>query len=234
MNARGGAALAAEDGFSLIEALASVAVMAAILGALGVVAGQWIPSWSHGLANAQRAEIISLAVERMAADIAGAVYVSPGADSKTPFFDGTSTSITFVRSAYGPGAHDNLEIVRIGERHDSSGLSLVREQAPFAPMAPGADPAAIALKEPVVLSRDAVRVSFAYSGQGVSWAPNWRGAPKLPNAVRITVRDAATNLVLAASTAFALHVTAPPPDAKVQDDSNPQPTNGLITNSTQK
>ncbi|MBV8662981.1 MAG: prepilin-type N-terminal cleavage/methylation domain-containing protein, partial [Hyphomicrobiales bacterium] len=55
MTARGrwisAAGLAAEDGFSLIEALASVAVMAVILGALGLISGQWIPSWSRGLAE---------------------------------------------------------------------------------------------------------------------------------------------------------------------------------------
>ncbi len=224
----GGAGLAAEDGFSLIEALASVAVMAAILGALGVIAGQWIPSWSHGLADAQRADLTGLAVERMAADIAGAVYVTPGGDSKTPFFDGSPSSVTFVRSAYGPGARNELEIVRISERRDGNGVALVREQAPFVPMSPVADAGVIALKDPVVLTRGAVHVTFAYSGAGVAWAPAWRGAKKLPTAMRITLRDATNNRVLAASTAFAIHVTAPPPEMKKKDDSN-QPTTGRMT-----
>ncbi|MBV8471951.1 MAG: prepilin-type N-terminal cleavage/methylation domain-containing protein, partial [Hyphomicrobiales bacterium] len=77
MTARGrwisAAGLAAEDGFSLIEALASVAVMAVILGALGLVSGQWIPSWSRGLAETQLADQTSLAMERMAADISAAL-----------------------------------------------------------------------------------------------------------------------------------------------------------------
>ena len=224
----GGAGLAAEDGFSLIEALASVAVMAAILGALGVIAGQSIPSWSHGLADAQRADLTGLAVERMAADIAGALYVSPGGDSKTPFFDGSPSSVTFVRSAYGPGARSELEIVRISARRDGNGVALVREQAPFIPMSPGADAGAIALKDPVVLTRGSVQVSFAYSGGGLAWAPTWRGADKLPTAMRITLRDTTTNRVLAASTAFGLHVTAPPPEVKKQDQAN-QPTTGRMT-----
>lgn len=224
----GGGGLAAEDGFSLIEALASVAVMAAILGALGVIAGQWIPSWSHGLADAQRADLTSLAIERMAADLAAAVYVTPGGDSKIPFFDGSPSSVTFVRSSYGPAARSELEIVRISARRDGNGVALVREQAPFVPMAPGAEAGVIALKDPVVLTRGSVHVNFAYSGAGVAWAPSWRGAKKLPTAMRITLRDATAGRVLAASTAFALHVTAPPPEKKKQDESS-QPTTGRMT-----
>jgi general secretion pathway protein J len=229
MTARGrwirAAGLAAEDGFSLIEALASVAVMAVILGALGLIAGQWIPSWSRGLAEAQLADQTSLAMERMAADISGALYVSPGGDSKSPMFDGSPSSVSFIRYAYGPGARDALEIVRISERRDGAGYAIVREQAPFVPSSPGVPPAPIALKDPVVLERGSLRLNFAYSGEGAASAPSWRGSEKLPRAMRITLRNAASNQIFAA-TAFALHVTAPPPKAKQQDDLDQSNQNG--------
>lgn len=212
----------AEDGFSLVEALASVAVMAAILGALGAVTGQWIPNWSRGLADAQRADLLSLAVERAGADVASAVYVSTQGVSKTPLFDGEPSAVTFVRAAYGPGARDQLEIVRFAEQRDGAGLALVREQAPFAPTSPNADIASIALKDPVVLAREPFRVTFAYAGADRNWVASWRGAATLPSAVRVTVRDATTNRVLAVSSAFALHVTAPPPQIRSEDDAEPQ------------
>lgn len=224
----GAAGFAAADGFSLVEALASVAVMAAILGALAAITGQWIPNWSRGLADAQRADSLGLGLERVAADVAAAVYVSSQGASKTPLFDGGPSSVTFVRTAYGPGARDQLEIVRIAERRDGEGLSVVREQAPFAPTSSGAEAASIALKEPVVLMRAPFRLTFAYAGADRAWVESWRGSETLPSAVRVSVRDAATNRILAASTAFALHVTAPPPQTRPQDDSNLSSSGGGI------
>jgi general secretion pathway protein J len=220
---RAAARCAADDGFTLIEALASVAVMAAILWCLGAITGQWIPNWSRGLAAAQRDDLLGLGLERIAADVAGAQYVSSQGASRTPFFEGEPSQVTFVRAAYGPGARDALEIVRIGERRDGAGLSTVREQAPFTPPPADAAVARIALKDPVVLAREPFRLAFAYAGPDRNWVSAWRDATALPSAVRVSVRDATTNRTLAASTAFRLHVTAPPPQVKPEDEASAQP-----------
>src|SRR5262249_58517887 len=63
--------------------------------------------------------------------------------------------------------------------------------------------------EPLVGVRPPLRVPFSYAATGQAWQPTWRGADRLPAAVRVTVRDAATSQVLTASSASTVHVNAP-------------------------
>jgi general secretion pathway protein J len=198
-----------EAGFTLIEAMASVAVMATVVATLATLSGQWLPHWRHGLAELQRAELLSLGVERVSADLAAAEYVNEGGAADGPLFDGTASSVTFVRSAIGPGSRGRLEIVRIAEIESGHGFALVRARKPFAPLA---DLAPAGFADPVVLVQTPVRVSFAYAGADRKWMGSWAGSARLPNAVLITPRDGADGRALAASTAVALHVTAPPQD----------------------
>jgi general secretion pathway protein J len=60
--------------------------------------------------------------------------------------------------------------------------------------------------DPVVLLRAPYRVSFAYAGSDRLWQNIWRDTAALPRAVRITVRNAATEQTLAVSTATLIRV----------------------------
>jgi general secretion pathway protein J len=48
-------------GFSLIEAMATLALTATIILALSSVAGQWLPNWRRGFVNVQRADLLGVA-----------------------------------------------------------------------------------------------------------------------------------------------------------------------------
>ena len=189
-------------GFSLIEALAAVALTATILLAIAAVAGQWLPNWNRGFVNLQRADLLEIGLERIALDVSAAEYITPSADRPAPLFEGDATSVTFVRSATGPDAYPHLEIVRIAQGKDDRGPAMMRTRKQFAPQLP------FAFGDPVALIRAPLRVSFAYAGRDRVWVPNWKSQQRLPDAVRIEIRDAA-NRVLAASTAAGLKVTAP-------------------------
>ena len=123
-------------GFSMIEALAAVALTATIVVALSTIAGQWLPNWNRGFAVLQRADLLGVGLERIAQDISAAEYVTPSADAPGPLFDGGPASVTFVRSAIGPDAYPHLEVVRIAESKDDRGPAMIRTQAPFAPRKP--------------------------------------------------------------------------------------------------
>ena len=82
----------------------------------------------------QSADLLGLGVDRIAADLAAAEYVSLGDSNARTFFAGTEFSVTFVRSAIGPNAAAGLEIVRLAETDDARGGVLVRARAPFAPV----------------------------------------------------------------------------------------------------
>jgi len=197
-------------GFTLIEALAAVTVMGIVLAALGAITGQWLPNWNRGFMRVQRGELFSVALDRLADDLASAEFVTANRDTKMPLFDGTPTGLIMVRSAIGPNTEPGLEIVRIAEGTDRQGLAMVRMRTPFRPFGAGDIlPAAanqLPFADPVVLLRAPFRVAFSYSnGDGV-WQDTWRQADKLPATVRFLVRDTTTNRTIAISSAAMVHV----------------------------
>ena len=199
-------------GFSLIEAMATLALTATIILALSSVAGQWLPNWRRGFVNLQRADLLGVGLEQLVDDLSAAEYVTRSGEARGPLFEGDASSVIFVRSAIGPDAYPHLETVRLAEIKEDRGLTMVRTRARFAPTAPRpTGPAAepIAFGDPVTLIRAPFHITFAYAGPDRVWLPSWKGREQLPEAVRITVRDTVANRVLAASTVAQIRVTAP-------------------------
>ena len=192
-------------GFTLIEALVATALMGFILAALATITAQWLPNWNHGVVRVQRNEQVALGLERLAADLAAADFIPANNQTRKPFFDGASRSVTFVRTALGPDTGPGLEIVRIAEVSSEQGPVLVRTRAPFVP---GIDRQPN-FTDPVVLLRAPYRLSFSYAGADRNWREDWREQVQLPNAVKLTVRDAATQRTLSVSTATLIHVEVP-------------------------
>src|SRR5262245_66141346 len=87
------------SGFTLLEALVAIALMGVILAALASITSQWLPNWNRGIARAQRADLVRLALDRLVADLGSSEFISPNRDSNAPLFDGTEYSVTLVRSA---------------------------------------------------------------------------------------------------------------------------------------
>lgn len=195
-------------GFSLIEAMATLALTATIILALSSVAGEWLPNWRRGFVDLQRADLLGVGLERLVDDLSAAEYVTRSAGAPAPLFEGDASSVMFVRSAIGPDAYPHLEIVRLAEIKEDRGLAMVRTRARFAPTAPGAPAQAIAFGDPVSLIRAPFHISFAYAGPDRLWLSSWKGREQLPEAVRISVRDTIANRVLAVSTVALVRVTA--------------------------
>jgi general secretion pathway protein J len=198
-------ALAGEAGFTLIEVLVATLLMTVILAALATVTAQWLPNWNRGMARVQRAERLALGLDRVVADLSVAEMMPINGDAKVPLFEGTELAVTFVRSAVGPNTRPGLEIVRLVEKADNQGLALVRERAPFVPMARDAQ---IRFADQVVLIRLPFRVKFSYAGPDQVWQPEWRGKMQLPEKIRVAVRDGATGQVLGVSSATVVHADA--------------------------
>jgi general secretion pathway protein J len=211
-------------GFTLIEALISTVLMASILSALAVITAQWMPNWNHGFAHVQQSELASRGLERLVADLTAAEFIPPTGNATGPLFYGEALSVTFIRSAVGPNTRPGLEFVQIGETADARGLAVVRTRAPYFPI-PAAGLGQLRFVDPVVLLRAPYRVSFAYAGTDRVWQQNWRGAQKLPTAIRVTLRDAATSQLLAMSTATIVHVDAPAACASASNQAGNQANN---------
>jgi general secretion pathway protein J len=197
-------------GFTLIEALLSVALMGIVLAALALLTAQWFPNWNRGFRRVQQTELIGLGLERAVADISAAEFVSPNGKTKHPLFEGSELSVIFVRSALGPNTAPGLDIVRLSEMPTERGLALVRTRAKFTTLEPGAQVGSqIAFSDPVVLTQGPYRLSFSYAGADRAWQPVWHDATQLPRAVRLIVRSTATGQIVMVSTALPVHVTSP-------------------------
>jgi general secretion pathway protein J len=204
-------------GFSMIEALAALALTAIIILGLSSVAGQWLPNWRRGFVDLQRADLIGIGLERLSDDLSAAEYVTPSAGAPAPLFEGDASSVVFVRSAIGPDAYPHLEVVRLAEIKEDRGLAMVRTRARFAPTSPGGPTQTIAFGDPVTLIRAPFHISFAYAGPDRLWLSSWKGRKQLPEAVRISVRDTVANRLPPASTVARFRVTAagaPKPQAE--------------------
>lgn len=196
------------DGFSLLEAVAAVALTATIMLTLSSITGLWLPNWRRGFAGLQRADLVGLGVERLLADLSVAEYVTPWGDAPGPLFEGDPSSVVFVRSAIGPNSRPQLEVVRIAAASDDRGPALIRTHSKFAPIARGRPAQPVAFTDPVALIRAPFRVVFAYAGPEHVWAERWKNEQRLPEAIMVTILDA-SGRAQAASTVVLLKITAP-------------------------
>jgi general secretion pathway protein J len=202
---------AQEAGFTLIETLVALALTGLLLSALVNLTGQWLPNWNRGLDRIQRSEMIGITLQRIADDLAEALYVPASGDEKQPFFTGSEQSVTFVRTAIGPNAGTELDVVHFGETTDKAGLATVRSRTRFRPLRPDASPSnQFHFGDPVVLLRAPYRLSFAFLGEDKEWQSNWRGSEKLPAKIRLTVRDESNGRAI--STVTSIYVGSSPQD----------------------
>jgi len=222
-------------GFTLLEALVATTLMGMILAAIGAITAQWLPGWNRGFARVQRSELLSVALNRLAADLSASEFITPNRESKLPIFEGSASAVTLVRSAVGPNTRPGLEVVRIAESADRQGLALVRTRTPFAPFGLGEMSARqLSFTDPVVLLRAPYRVSFSYSRGDGTWSDAWQNAELLPAAVRFTIRDATTGRTLAISSATMVHVELPADCADPKSNPNCGAQSGPAANDPAK
>jgi general secretion pathway protein J len=197
-------------GFTLVEALLATLLMGILLGVLATVTARWLPNWDRSFVRMQHADLLATGLDRLIADLAAAEFVYAEAAADVPMFDGSESTVTFVRTTIGPNSFSGLEIVRLAEASDRRGPALVRQTARFAPgPAQPRDAAKPRFFDPVVLVRAPHRVAFAYAGPDRVWRNTWHGRDQLPRAVRVTVRDDAALRTVAVATSTLISAEVP-------------------------
>jgi general secretion pathway protein J len=201
------AAWSRSAGFTLIEALVATVLMGIIMAALTTMTSQWLRNWDRGFARIQGMDLLAAGLDRLVADVAAAEIVAAGGANDLPVFDGTELAVMFVRTPVGPNTFTGLEVIRIEEAIDDRGPALVRRSAQFAPIV--GDLRGEKFSIPVVLIRAPYRVSFSYAGPDRVWRDTWRGAARLPRAIRVTLRGAATSGAFAVTTSTVIDAELP-------------------------
>lgn len=197
-------------GFSILEGLAALALTGLILTGVSMLVAQWMPMWNRGFHRVQQADLVAVALDRMAADIVEARYVTGSAQDRYLFFSGAPDAITFVRPTLDPSARPGLEVTRITTVSGRSGARVTRRHARFTPQPPGVVAAQdLSFATSTALLEQNARVAFFYADAAGQWRAQWDNPIMLPASVRIELRDPATGGLLAPFTTVALRVDAP-------------------------
>jgi general secretion pathway protein J len=176
-------------GFTLIEALAALALGTLLFGLIAQFTGAWLGRWRDVVMVTSRQDAALVVLDRMADDIQTALPVfetTAQALTTRIDFDGTGSELTFVRNAVGFNPRPGLDRVtyRVG---DSGGINaLLRQRRDHA------DPDSAG--EDLPLLRGDVRLSFTYFSASGTGSANWDDATRLPAAIRIDLASSTPNV----------------------------------------
>lgn len=184
---------AAERGFTLVELLVAITVLA-LVGALVTGLVQVVQGgWTRVQARAEDGERDRLARDLLRRVVEGALpFAERRGGSPVPLFDGEPGGLRLVGEAPSWAAPALLRVWRIEARPTETGeRQLVVQRAD---VAPGVEPLSALEGALEVMLLQAPRIELAYltaeAGTVPSWRERWSELGKLPRAVRVTLAEA--------------------------------------------
>src|SRR6516162_7933772 len=214
---RGRAHIERRHGFTLVEVLAALAIAAVIIAATGALVHNVALHFDHGTRGVSEGERLILAVERLAADIGSARFVTRMSDGGAalafigePATAAQSARMIFV-SAGGVAANaSGEEVVSLTAEQDDDVARLVRRRAPW--LGPRTRLEDMILQDPVVLLEGKFLISFAFGrisqDNGLAWSDDWRGQASLPRFVQLKLRDRFSGADLLTGAEFVIRADA--------------------------
>jgi prepilin-type N-terminal cleavage/methylation domain-containing protein len=200
-------------GFTLIEALAALAIVSAVLMATAALIHNVAFNFDRGTERADNAEHLLLAVERLAGDFGSVRPVrqaASGASAAVDFIGGPA-QIRFVAAGGVAAGPQGEEVIGLAVEDNDGTSRLIRRRATW--LGPQTPFESLALRDPVPLIEGRVDIGFAFARVGadgaVTWSETWNAQPLLPRWVRLSVRDRASGAELIPGAEFPLHADAP-------------------------
>ena len=213
---RGRAHTERRHGFTLVEVLAALAIAAVIIAATSALVHNVALHFDHGTRGVSEGERLILAVERLAADIGSARFVTRMSEGSAAlaFIGEPATAAQPARmifvSAGGVAANaSGEEVVSLTAEQDEDVARLVRRRAPW--LGPRTRFEDIRLQDPVVLLEGKFFISFAFGrisqDNALAWSDDWRGQV-MPRFVQLKLRDRVTGADLLTGAEFVIRADA--------------------------
>lgn len=207
------------EGFTLLEALAALAITAVIIVATVALMRNVAFYFDRGTRGVTQAEGLMLAVDRLAGDFASARFILQTAQTGAaaaaflgkPASDQTPAKIAFVGAA-GVGSQAlQEELIDLTVERDGDVARLVRRRARWpGPQARFED---LQPQDAVVLIEGKVDMAFVFGylapDEALRWSESWIAQPALPRFVRLLLRDSASGADLLPETDFVVRSDAP-------------------------
>jgi general secretion pathway protein J len=188
----------ARAGFTLLEALLSLAIAAAILSGIAMVSAQALRNWNHGSGTIAAMEMLTSGLARLGADLSLALPVRPpGSENSKILFEGEEGKLMFVAATGFGAGNRGVELLTVEVVPDGEGIALVRKRGAIASLA-------TLQTDPVVLLRGRATVRFAYRDDTGARTTVWSGKSKLPASVEVEILGASGTPIFPVAMVFPL------------------------------
>jgi len=207
------------DGFTLIEALAALAIASVIIMASTALIHNVALFFDRGTRGLTEAERLMLAVERLAGDFRSARFGSRRTEEgavAVAFAAGPSSGegpgrIVFVGAGRAASRSLDDDLISLTVEQDGEISRLVRRRATWpGPRVRFED---VAPQDPVVLIEGKFDISFTFGrfapDGSLAWQGNWDREGVLPQYVRLNLRDRSTGVNLLGEADFMIRANAP-------------------------
>lgn len=181
-------------GFTLLETILSLALMALIVGMFSTLGKQWLIDWNIGSKRVQELEQIELAKNRIIDDLQAALNLPAVNTSRDVNFIGEATRVTFVRE---PRAHEGTDHLVIVQYNSDPDNGVTRRLALYDGVTAFN---LITFQDPVSLLPSSYQIGFTYRNSEVPEAQSWR-EPMPPESILIKLMRGDGTLASSASVA---------------------------------
>jgi prepilin-type N-terminal cleavage/methylation domain-containing protein len=206
-------------GFTLIEALAALAVGSVVILATAALIHDVARHFDRGTRGAQEGERLMVAVERLAQDFNSARFVGWTTEGRPtvafagePAKDDKPAKVTFVADAGIMAGPQGEEVVTLTIEPAGELTRLVRRRAAWAGPRMRLEDASP--QDAVVLIEGAMDMAFAFGriapSGALEWNESWTEQAALPRFVRLILTDRTTGSDLLGEADFVVRADAPP------------------------